>query len=335
MPALTVLMPVYNSERFLAEAIESILHQTFGDFEFLIIDDGSTDKSQEIIHSYNDPRIRFLQNERNLGISPTLNKGIELASTELIARMDADDICHPTRLEKQYAYMQANPDCAMVSSLVRVVSENGNFVRQDQFDSRYFYYNLNFVCWIYHPTVLYRKPAVQEVGMYTAAYSEDFELFWQLARKHKIYNLPEALLDYRITDQSLHQVLKKQEYDQAQKEQLLRNFRYYAGPDYTLPDKYLACFQHDFTSLLKEQKVSSLYQCLKELQYLNQKILAKQNINFEPEAMAEAVFHKERFIVSTLVKQLPRHKAVLFLLRLGRFRQLKQLISAKLSRQKA
>ncbi|WP_210465976.1 glycosyltransferase family 2 protein [Rufibacter roseolus] len=330
MPALTVLMPVFNSERFLAQAIESILDQTFHDFEFLIIDDGSTDKSQEIIRSYADPRIRFLHNERNLGISPTLNKGITLARTELIARMDADDICHPTRLEKQYAYMQANPDCAMVSSLVRVVSETGEFLRQDQFDSRYFYYNLNFVCWIYHPTVMYRKGAVQEVGMYTAAYSEDFELFWQLARNHKIHNLPEALLDYRITNQSLHQVLKKQEYDQAQKEQLLRNFRYYAGEDYTLPDKYLECLQHDFTSLLQEQRVSSLYQCIKELRFLNQKILAKENINADPKAMAEAAYYKERFIVSALVRQLPRHKAVLFLLSLGKMRMLKQLISSKL-----
>ncbi len=88
MPAISVLMPVYNSERFLPEAIDSILNQTFQDFEFLIIDDGSTDNSLEIIRSYKDPRIQLYQNDQNSGISPTLNRGIQLAKSDLIARMD-------------------------------------------------------------------------------------------------------------------------------------------------------------------------------------------------------------------------------------------------------
>src|SRR5690242_1454586 len=111
---LTVLMPVYNAERFLREAIDSILAQSLQQFEFLIIDDGSTDSSVDIIRSYTDSRIRFIQNERNLGISATLNKGIELSKTELIARMDADDISYPTRLEKQYQYFLTHPDCALL-----------------------------------------------------------------------------------------------------------------------------------------------------------------------------------------------------------------------------
>ncbi len=100
-PHLTVLMPVYNAEKFLGEAIESILNQTFTDFEFLIIDDGSTDSTIKIIESYTDSRIRLFKNQENLGISATLNKGIEMASTELIARMDADDISYSSRIQKQ------------------------------------------------------------------------------------------------------------------------------------------------------------------------------------------------------------------------------------------
>src|SRR5690242_19294735 len=94
-PLVTVLMPVYNAEKYLAEAIDSILQQTLTNFEFIIIDDGSSDRSISIIQSYNDPRIRFIRNEQNMGISKTLNRGIEMAAAELIARMDADDISYP------------------------------------------------------------------------------------------------------------------------------------------------------------------------------------------------------------------------------------------------
>ncbi|RNI24547.1 glycosyltransferase family 2 protein [Rufibacter latericius] len=334
MPAITVLMPVYNSEKFLAAAIESILHQTFQDFEFLIIDDGSTDQSLAIIRSYDDPRIRFYQNEQNSGISPTLNRGIQLAQSELIARMDADDIAYPTRLLEQYAYMQAHQDCAMVSSLVRVISETGETIRQDTFESRFLYYNLNFICWIYHPTVLYRKKAVEEAGMYTTAYSEDYELFWQLARNHKIYNLPQVLLDYRVTGQSLHQVLKKKEYDQAQKDQVLRNLRYYAGETYTIPENYLRYFQHDFTKLPQKHRVSSLAQCIRELGFLNQKILAKENVNRDVEAIKEAAYYKERFMVLAFARLLPKPEAVMFLVRVGHLKLLTRLLVAKLSHQK-
>src|SRR6186713_3066927 len=105
MATLTVLMPVYNAERFLAAAIDSILNQSFTDFEFLIIDDCSSDNSVNIITSYKDPRILLYQNEKNLGISATLNKGIELASTDLVARMDSDDISYPDRLQKQVDFI--------------------------------------------------------------------------------------------------------------------------------------------------------------------------------------------------------------------------------------
>ncbi|MFD3000910.1 glycosyltransferase family 2 protein [Pontibacter toksunensis] len=332
MPQLTVLMPVYNAEKYLAEAIESILQQTFTDFEFLIIDDRSTDSSVAIIHSYSDPRIRFVQNEKNLGISPTLNKGIELAAAPVIARMDADDISYPARLEKQFAYMKAHPACAMVSCLVRVISEEGELVRVDKFESDFFYYNLNFICWIYHPTVMYRKNAVQDVGMYAVPYAEDFELFWQLSRKYTFYNLPEVLLDYRVTGQSLHQVLKKQEYAQAQQEQLLRNFRYYAGPDYNLPGNCIECLQHNFEPLLAEQSVNSVLACIGELDRLTQNILKKENINRNTRAIKKAADYKRKFILTYFARNLPRLKGALLLIRAGYFKLLYQILKSHLIR---
>src|SRR5688572_2119038 len=106
MPKVSVILPVYNGEKYLREAIESILCQTYEDFEFIIINDGSTDKSEEIILSYKDGRIVYSKNEFNKGLIYSLNKSIELASGELIARMDADDIAFPDRLQKQVDYFE-------------------------------------------------------------------------------------------------------------------------------------------------------------------------------------------------------------------------------------
>ncbi len=331
MATLTVLMPVYNSERFLASAIDSILNQIFTDFEFLIIDDCSTDNSVNIIRSYTDSRIRFYRNETNLGISPTLNKGIELASTELIARMDSDDISYPERLQKQYDFILANPDGALYSCWVRVIDQENQFVRQDNFNNDY-YYNLTFICWIYHPTIIFKKKAIQEVGMYTVPYAEDFELFWQLSRKYKIYNLPEVLLDYRVTDQSLHQVLKKKEYEEAQKKQLLRNFQYYAGKDYTIPENYIDCLQHNFQPLLAEQSVGKVIACIRELEFLTRQILTKENVNRDPDAIKTAAFFKRRFIVMFFAEHLSPPKGILLLILLGERTIIKRKIKDKIKK---
>ena len=116
-PKVTVLMPVYNCEKYLRESIESILNQTFKDFEFLIINDGSSDKSAEIVESYNDNRINFVQNEKNIGLAASLNRGLDIAKGEYIARMDADDISLPERLEKQVRFMETNPQIGICGQL--------------------------------------------------------------------------------------------------------------------------------------------------------------------------------------------------------------------------
>ena len=128
-PLITVLMPVFNAEKFLNIAINSVLDQTFSSFEFLIIDDGSTDNSVQIIRSYSDDRIRLIQNKTNEGISASLNKGVLLSTTELIARMDADDICYPERLEKQYNFFLNNTDCTLLSTSVREISKDGDPIK--------------------------------------------------------------------------------------------------------------------------------------------------------------------------------------------------------------
>ncbi len=185
-PSVTVLMPVYNAERFLKEAIDSILQQTFTNLELLIINDGSTDSTLNILQQYNDSRIRVITNDTNKGISYSLNLGIEESKTSLIARMDADDISYPERIEKQYAYMQNNPDCALLNTWAREITEEGKTVRIERFKSDFYYYNMTFECWTYHPTIMYRKEAVIAVGGYGRQHSEDYTLFCNLLRRYKI-----------------------------------------------------------------------------------------------------------------------------------------------------
>ncbi|MBO0356793.1 glycosyltransferase [Hymenobacter sp. BT186] len=321
MPRLSVLMPVYNAEKFLAEAIDSILQQTFTDFEFIVIDDCSTDSSVAIVESYQDTRIRLYRNASNSGISYTLNRGIELAATDLIARMDADDISYPQRLQLQYDYLLAHPDCAMVSSFARMITEEKEVIRIDDFKSKLYYYNLTFSCWIYHPTVVYRKQAVQQVGMYSVPYAEDFDLWWQLSRLFVITTLPEVLLDYRVTSQSLHQVQKRQEYTQAQQDQILRNIRYYAGPEYYISANHVECLQHNFQPLLDEQSVSSVLECLRKLDFISSCILEKENPNLDKEDVVEGAFYKKLFIAHYYIDHLPKLKAALLAAKLGLFKK--------------
>lgn len=321
-PLVTVLMPVYNAEVFLRKAIESILQQTFTAFEFLILDDGSTDNSVSIIKSYNDPRIRLVQNEKNLGISATLNRGIRLASCELIARMDADDISYPERLQQQYDYFQTAPDCALISAWAREITEEGEPIRTEKWRRPFFYYSLIFECWIYHPTVMYRRSAVMDVGAYSTPYSEDYDLWWQLSRKYKIDNLSEVLLDYRLTNESLYRATKKTEYEVAQYNQIVRNLAFYTGETFSISHAEVECYRHNFTPILKEKRIAALITCLKKLDFINQCILKKENVNRDAAAIKEAAFEKKKYIIGMLTFYLPKHKKFLFLARLRQWRKM-------------
>ncbi|MEI6946635.1 glycosyltransferase [Paraflavisolibacter sp. H34] len=299
-PCVTVLMPVYNAEKYLAEAIDSILQQTFTDFEFLILDDGSTDGSVRIIRSYSDSRIRLLQNETNAGITATLNKGIERAKAPLIARMDADDISYPARLQRQYDFFRAHPHCGLLSAGARTVTSSKESVGMDRIEAAGLYYHLNFQCLIHHPTVMYPRQVVLEAGGYATPWAEDYDLWWRIARKYPIHHLPEVLLDYRLTDESLCKVTRKQEYEAAHNEQVLRNIRYYTGKDFQLTPNEVACLGHQFESLLGENKLNSRIRCLRKLAYINRCILEKENVNADPAAITQAASFKLQHMISRL-----------------------------------
>lgn len=314
IPAVSVLMPVYNGSPFLKEAIESILGQSFRDFEFIIIDDGSSDDSHSIISQYDDARIRVFSNGKNLGISATLNKGIGLARAALIARMDADDISYRDRLQKQYDYMQRHAGCALLSTWAKVVTENRKFVRLERYRSNFYYYNLTFECWIYHPTVMFRKQPVEALGMYIMPYSEDYDLFWRLSAQFEIGNIAEPLVEYRLSPTSLNTVLRKREYDLANEQNVLRNIRFYMGAHFTMPTPYLECLRHNFKPLIECGRVNDVLECLSLLERITERILERDNVNRDVRSVRRAFYFKKKFILREIGRELPAVKRLQLLL---------------------
>jgi glycosyltransferase involved in cell wall biosynthesis len=208
-------MSVYNNQRYLREAVDSILNQTFTDFEFLIIDDGSTDRSADIIRSYTDPRIRFIQNEKNIGLTRSLNKGLKLAIGEYIARMDADDISLPERLKKQVWFLNQHQNVGVVGGLRLEVDTNGEEIRlvrlpTDNDEIKQKLFHLNCIC---HSTSMFRKQCVERVGGYREKFvtSQDYDLWLRIAEEFDVSNLKEPLCKYRIRPDSVTNSKKMQQ----------------------------------------------------------------------------------------------------------------------------
>ena len=205
-PNVTVLMPVYNGEQYLREAIESVLKQTYTDFEFLIINDGSTDESVEIIDSYHDPRIRLVHNKKNLKLIATLNKGLDLARGKYIARMDCDDVCLPERLSRQVSLLQENPDVGVCGTSVKTTGEPEERIFKYPTKDETIRCQLIFESPFAHPTVMFRRDLILKFGIYFSQeniHAEDYDFWVRLSRYCKFANLEEALLLYRIHPESV------------------------------------------------------------------------------------------------------------------------------------
>ncbi|MDB6174798.1 MAG: hypothetical protein JWL59_4109 [Chthoniobacteraceae bacterium] len=201
-PSVTVLMPVYNCARYLNAAIESILAQTHRDFEFLIIDDASTDSSLSIIEAYSDRRIRVVRNPANLGLTRSLNIGLRLASGEFIARQDGDDISMPERLATQLAFLEKNADVALVGSQARLLDEFGRSRgRRDlPLEPASIRWANLFENPIPHSSVMFRTRIVRdEFGGYDETFGccQDYELWSRLMARYPVWNLPGRLAGLR------------------------------------------------------------------------------------------------------------------------------------------
>lgn len=212
-PIVTVIMPVYNAKRYVGEAIESILRQTFVDFELIIIDDGSEDTSVEVIKQYTDPRIRFYLNEKNIGSAATMNRGMDLARGKYIARMDADDISLEKRLEKQVFFLEANKDVGIVGAWVRVIGDKKEYVWRYETDPAREKSRIFFECSLAFPVVMMRKALLDKhLLRFDPEFrrAEDFDLWARASHCFPITNIAEVLLHYRLSDSQLSHRYEKE-----------------------------------------------------------------------------------------------------------------------------
>lgn len=205
-PMISVIMPIYNGELFLREAIDSILNQTYTNFEFIIIDDGSTDQTAAILNTYSDPRIIRITHPQNLGLVKSLNDGIAQARGEYFARMDADDISFPERFEKQIQFMNDHPEIGMLGGNVQVIDTAGNLgvVSTLPTTSTYMLWKMCFENPIRHPTVLMRTKIIKQLeGYRDFKASEDYDLWQRMSEITKLANLNDILVFYRLHGNNL------------------------------------------------------------------------------------------------------------------------------------
>jgi glycosyltransferase involved in cell wall biosynthesis len=207
MPEITVLLCVFNGADHLNEAVASVLHQTFKDFELLIIDDGSKDGTPAIVRNIRDQRVRSIRHDTNRGLIFRLNEGIGIAEGRYIARMDADDLCHQERLERQYQFLENHPEVGVLGTAVRIINREGQgrIVYQYPQDHEVIDWILPFVCPLVHPSIMMRRDLIRSVGGYAASavHAEDYDLWERLLPLTRFANLPQPLLDLRKHNDSV------------------------------------------------------------------------------------------------------------------------------------
>lgn len=205
-PCISVVMPVWNGERYLAAAVESILAQTFRDFELIVVDDGSTDATLKILKSYSDSRLQ-IHCLNHGGIVKALNHGLALARAEWVARQDADDISRPDRLERQWLAVQRRSDVVLCHTDVELIGEGASTIGRAHFPRTRSFVALClcYKCPIVHSTVLFRKDAALSVGGYLPEerHAEDYALWGRMIERGHFVGLPERLLQFRVHAQSV------------------------------------------------------------------------------------------------------------------------------------
>lgn len=205
LPLVTVLMPVYNAEEFVGTALQSILNQTYENFELLVIDDGSTDRSAEIIKALGDSRIRYIKNDINLKLITTLNKGIKLANGKYIARLDADDIAEKTRLQEQVEFMEANPTVGLSGTWYTAFGSKNSTVKNPT-SNQDIRYMMLYQCAIIHPSTIFRTLVIRDNNLFynmDYPHAEDYELWCRFAEVSDLANIPSVLLRYRLHESNI------------------------------------------------------------------------------------------------------------------------------------
>lgn len=207
-PLVSVVIPVHNGEKYIKEALNSCLNQTYKNIEIIVVDDKSTDNTLNILREYEskDSRVNVIPVEKQNGLGNVLNIGIRASKGQYIARMDADDVMYPSRIEKQVEYMQSNPGCVAVGGQIDIIDGDGKVVdyRKYALEDRDIKKNRFLHQPFAHPAVTLRKSTLEEVGLYPENMwkVEDVKLFFLLGQKGEFHNLEDTVLKYRVTFQT-------------------------------------------------------------------------------------------------------------------------------------
>jgi len=290
-------MSVHNAEKYLREAIESILNQTLADFEFIIIDDASTDGTKKIIEQYaiKDARIKLVSNLTNLGLTKSLNIGLAQARGKYIARLDADDLSEPERLQKQYDFMEAHLEYALIGSWVKIIGENGEILaeRKPPADTSLIKFHFIFgkPC-IWHSAIFFRKEEIARVGNYDEEYkySQDLNLYVRLLKTKKITNVPAFLIQHRLHSNSIGKNNSEAQHSFYLKaiHELINNYYHISREELELRDRA----RNQKINKLKDLKIA-----LKVDKKIYKNFLVKEKLDEEQTNQVRAIYRIKRNLV--------------------------------------
>jgi len=277
MPKITVFMPVYNAAAYLKESLDSILNQTFRDFEFLIIDDGSTDNSVSIIQGYNDKRIKLILNEKNMGLPYTRNKALELINTKYMALMDSDDICDPDRLKLQYLFLERNKDIDVVGSDFKIFFPNGKTkYAKTPANPEYIKAFLMFNICIANPSTMIRMCFVKNNNIfYREEYfvCQDYSFWVDVCKTGNISNINRPLLNYRSGHNNISKISSEKK--KKQRKELLDQIHVRAlkqqGFDLLDSDYKIIndAFDDNNCEIIDKKLIVDLYNVFKKVRVIN------------------------------------------------------------------
>ena len=295
IPLVTVIMSVYNSETYLKEAVDSILNQTFSDFEFIIVDDASTDASTKILSEYSDHRIHIILNKENIGLTKSLNMCLEKARGFYIARMDADDISLPHRLEMQISFLNTHPEIVCVGGdSIIINSENKKVGRKKSLDNPIFLkFRMMLKNIISHPSLMFRKSTILKEGAYNEKFrnTQDYELWSRLLLKgYQFSNITEPLIKYRLHDASITHSLQGQESHSLAFITTLKNLSYYINTNnHELKIFFESYHKHNVCSL------KNLVVIIKLISKFEKAFLEKENPNKKTTCSIRRYIRQEKF----------------------------------------
>lgn len=274
-PTISVIMSVYNGKEYLRESIESILNQTFTDFEFIIIDDGSTDNSLKIIQKFNDTRIRIIENKNNIGLTKSLNKALQQATGKYIARQDADDISLPNRFKEQVNYLNNHPEIVLLGTNIYLIDENSKIIGKRITSEKPNINKLKKKNQFTHGSVMYKNEIISQLGGYNELfkYSQDYELWLRITKYHNVRNLTQLLYKSRLHDANTRFINIEGS--------TLYHFLVQRSFKGELNKELLKCIGHEgikctFTHLNKKEKIILYEELAKKQEYIGNLTLARE-----------------------------------------------------------